>query len=46
MGFPIREIVLATNANRVISDYLNTRHYKARKSVVTMANAMDVGKKY
>lgn len=43
MGFPIREIVLATNANRVISDYLETHHYHPQPSVATLANAMDVG---
>jgi len=43
MGFPIREIVLATNANRVISDYLLTGDYHPRQSISTLANAMDVG---
>ncbi|NNM59172.1 MAG: threonine synthase [Legionellales bacterium] len=44
MGFPIREIVLATNANQVISDYLVTGDFKPRASINTLANAMDVGK--
>lgn len=43
MGFPIREIVLATNANRVLSDYLNSSHYQPKPSITTIANAMDVG---
>ncbi len=43
MGFPIREISLATNANRTISDYLNTGTYLPRPSIKTLANAMDVG---
>ena len=43
MGFPIREIVLATNANRVIEDYLEQGLYQPRQSVSTLANAMDVG---
>lgn len=43
LGFPIREIMLATNANRVIEDYLQTGEYKPRKSITTLANAMDVG---
>ena len=43
MGFPIREIVLATNANRVLTDYLNSAHYQAQPSITTIANAMDVG---
>lgn len=44
MGFPIREITLATNANRVLSDYLSTGDYQPRASISTLANAMDVGK--
>jgi threonine synthase len=43
MGFPIREIVLATNANAVIPDYLATGQFTPRRSVHTLANAMDVG---
>ncbi|EHL32258.1 threonine synthase [Legionella drancourtii] len=43
MGFPIREIILATNANRVIPDYLQSGIYNPRPSVTTLANAMDVG---
>lgn len=43
MGFPIREIVVATNANQTISDYLKTGEFKPRPSVSTLANAMDVG---
>jgi threonine synthase len=43
MGFPIREIVMATNANRVISDYLESGEYHPCASIKTLANAMDVG---
>jgi threonine synthase len=43
MGFPIREIVLATNANTTIPDYLQTGNYQPRASISTLANAMDVG---
>jgi len=43
MGFPIREIVLATNANRVLLDYLNSSYYQSKPSIATIANAMDVG---
>jgi threonine synthase len=43
MGFPIREIVLATNANQPIADYLKTGEFKPRPSIATLANAMDVG---
>ncbi len=44
MGFPIRDIAVATNANTVVPDYLATGHYAPRASVETLANAMDVGK--
>lgn len=43
MGLPIGRIVLATNANRVLPDFLATGHYEARASIATLANAMDVG---
>lgn len=43
MGFPIRDCVLATNANKVIIDYLQTGVYTPRQSMSTLANAMDVG---
>lgn len=43
MGFPIRPIVLATNANRTLADWKETGVYSPRASVATLANAMDVG---
>ncbi len=43
MGFPIREIVLAVNANRTIPDFLATGDWQPRRSQVTLASAMDVG---
>ena len=43
MGLPIREIVLAVNANRVIPDFLATGHWQPRASQPTLASAMDVG---
>jgi threonine synthase len=43
MGFPIREIVLATNANRVLAEYAVTGNFIPKPSVATIANAMDVG---
>ena len=43
MGYPIERIVMATNANRTIPDYLESGEYKPRASVKTLANAMDVG---
>ena len=43
MGLPIGRIVLATNANRVLPDFLATGRVEARASISTLANAMDVG---
>lgn len=43
MGFPIREIVIATNTNRVIVDYLESGKYQPVTTHKTLANAMDVG---
>ena len=43
MGLPIDRIVLATNANRVLPDFLASGRYDARASLATLANAMDVG---
>lgn len=43
LGFPIREIVLATNANTTIPDFLKSGKYEAHPTIATLANAMDVG---
>lgn len=43
VGMPIGEIVLATNANQTITEYLRTGEWAPRASVATLANAMDVG---
>lgn len=43
MGLPVGPIVLATNANRTISDYFETLEWLPRPSVQTLASAMDVG---
>ena len=43
MGAPIKRIVLAANANKPITDYLETGNYEPRASIKTLANAMDVG---
>jgi threonine synthase len=42
-GFPIAEIVLATNANPTLEDYFSGRDYEGRPGIETLANAMDVG---
>ena len=43
MGFPIREVLLSTNANRSLHDFFETGVYQPRQTVATLANAMDVG---
>ncbi|MEE4297100.1 MAG: threonine synthase [Wenzhouxiangella sp.] len=43
IGLPIGEVVLATNANRTLSEYFDGKDYKGRPGLATLANAMDVG---
>ncbi len=43
MGLPIKRFVAASNANDVIPEWLRTGDYRPRPSVLTVANAMDVG---
>lgn len=43
MGLPVGDIVLATNANRTIVDYLDSGEWRPRASLRTLATAMDVG---
>lgn len=43
MGAPIERVALAVNANKTIPEYLEEGIYMPRKSVATLANAMDVG---
>ncbi len=43
MGLPVGDIVLATNANRTIPDYLQSGDWHPRPSIATLASAMDVG---
>lgn len=43
IGLPIGPVLLATNANRTLSDYLETGEWWPRESVATHASAMDVG---
>ncbi len=42
-GLPVREIALATNANRAVPDYFDSGAWGPRPTVRTLANAMDVG---
>jgi threonine synthase len=43
IGLPIGEVVLATNANRTVTDFLKSGDWQPRASVATLASAMDVG---
>jgi threonine synthase len=43
VGVPIGEIVLATNANQTVTEFLRTGEWSPKASVATLASAMDVG---
>lgn len=43
LGFPIGDVVLAHNANRAVPDYLESGQWRPRRSIATLACAMDVG---
>ena len=43
MGMPIGDIILATNANLVLPEFLATGDWQPRPSIQTLASAMDVG---
>jgi threonine synthase len=43
VGLPIRDIVLAHNANQTVTDFLHTGEWRPRPSIATLASAMDVG---
>jgi len=43
VGLPIADIVLATNANRTVADYVEAGEWQPRPSIATLASAMDVG---
>ena len=43
LGFPIRRVVMVTNANRTVPEYLASGTWEPRPSHRTLANAMDVG---
>lgn len=42
-GLPVERFVAASNANDVVPEYLETGTYRARPSLATISNAMDVG---
>jgi threonine synthase len=43
MGLPLREIILATNANNAIAEYFASGSWEPHPTIATIANAMDVG---
>jgi threonine synthase len=43
MGFPVARIILAHNINRTVPDFLASGQWHPRRSVATLASAMDVG---
>ncbi len=43
MGLPVSRFIAANNSNDVVFKYLHSGLYQTRPSVVTIANAMDVG---
>jgi threonine synthase len=43
LGLPIDRIVLAHNVNRTVPDYLRTGRWEPRRSIPSLASAMDVG---
>jgi len=43
IGLPIGDIVLASNANLAVPEFLQTGEWRPRPSIATLASAMDVG---
>lgn len=43
VGLPIGEVLLASNANRTVPDFLASGAWQPRPSIATLASAMDVG---
>lgn len=43
MGLPVSRFIAATNRNDVVPEYLESGRYRARPSLPTISNAMDVG---
>lgn len=43
MGLPVHHFIAATNVNDVVPEYLESGIFKARPSIRTISNAMDVG---
>ena len=43
IGLPIGDVILATNANLTMAEYMDSGEWRPRDSVATLASAMDVG---
>ena len=43
MGLPVRQIILATNANDAVPNYFASGSWQPHRTIPTLANAMDVG---
>lgn len=43
LGLPVKRFIASNNRNDVFYEYLQSGNYRARPSVATLANAMDVG---
>lgn len=43
MGLPVKRFIAANNRNRVFTDFLLNGVYSPKSSILTVANAMDVG---
>lgn len=43
MGLPVKQFIAATNANDTVPEFFKTGVYRAKPSVATLSNAMDVG---
>ncbi|WP_375235334.1 threonine synthase [Winogradskyella sp.] len=43
LGLPVKRFIASNNANKVVTNYLETKNYHPKASVQTISNAMDVG---
>ena len=43
LGLPIHDFIASTNANNVVTQYLETKLFEPKPSIQTISNAMDVG---
>jgi threonine synthase len=43
MGLPYHKLVISTNANDIVPQYLDSGEFTPRASVATISNAMDIG---